>query len=53
MDDLEDESEVLLKPLGFPLRGLPGFVGGTVRPDGTVQLVLDLTDPVWTRTPYR
>jgi two-component system chemotaxis sensor kinase CheA len=42
VDDLEEESEVLLKPLGFPLVGLPGVVGGTIRPDGSVQVVLDL-----------
>lgn len=40
VDDVEDESEVVLKPLGFPLRGLPGIVGATIRPDGTVQIVL-------------
>ncbi len=44
VDELEDEREVLLKPLGFPLTGLPGVLGGTVRPDGSVQLVLDLTN---------
>ncbi len=43
VDDLEDESEVLLKPLGFPLQGLPGVVGATIRSDGAVQLVLDLS----------
>ncbi len=43
VDDLEDEREVLLKPLGFPLTGMPGVLGGTIRPDGSVQLVLDLT----------
>jgi len=43
VDEVEDESEVVLKPLGFPLRGLPGIVGATIRPDGTVQIVLDPT----------
>jgi two-component system chemotaxis sensor kinase CheA len=43
VDDLEDESEVLLKPLGYPLTGISGFVGATIRTDGAVQLVLDLT----------
>ncbi len=42
VDDTEDESEVILKPLGFPLTGMTGIVGGTVRPDGSVQVVLDL-----------
>ena len=44
VDDLEDESEVLLKPLGFPLTGLTGLVGATIRADGSVQLVLDVVD---------
>jgi two-component system, chemotaxis family, sensor kinase CheA len=39
VDDLDEESEVLLKPLGFPLNGLPGIIGGTIRPDGSVQVV--------------
>ncbi len=43
VDDLEEELEVLLKPLGFPLGGLAGIVGATIRPDGSVQLVLDLS----------
>jgi two-component system chemotaxis sensor kinase CheA len=42
VDGFEDESEILLKRLGFPLDGLPGLVGGTIRPDGSVQLVLEL-----------
>lgn len=46
VDDLDDEAEVLLKPLGFPLSGLPGIVGATIRADGSVQLVLDLANSV-------
>lgn len=46
VDDLEDESEVLLKPLGFPLGGLPGIVGATLRADGSIQLVLDLQSAI-------
>jgi len=42
VDELEAESEVLLKPLGFPLSGTPGLFGATIRPDGSVQLVLDI-----------
>ncbi len=42
VETLDEESEVILKPLGFPLEGLRGVVGGTIRPDGSVQLVLDL-----------
>src|SRR6202011_2555913 len=43
VDDLEDEAEVLLKPLGFPLHGLHSIVGATIRADGSVQLVVDLS----------
>jgi two-component system chemotaxis sensor kinase CheA len=43
VDDMEEEVEVLLKPLGFPLHDLPGIVGAAVRPDGSVQIVLDLS----------
>lgn len=43
VDELEEEREVLLKPLGFPLGNMPGVIGGAIRPDGSVQLVLDLT----------
>ncbi len=50
VDDLEEESEVLLKPLGHPLTGLAGLVGATIRADGSVQLVLDLTDRAFVKT---
>lgn len=49
VDDLEEESEVLLKPLGFPLTGMTGLVGATIRADGSVQIVLDLTDRAFSR----
>jgi two-component system chemotaxis sensor kinase CheA len=48
VDDVEDESEVLLKPLGFPLNGLPGVLGATIRADGSVQLLLDLASTALT-----
>jgi len=41
VDSIEEEREVLLKPLHFPLAGVPGLLGGTIRSDGSVQLVLD------------
>jgi two-component system chemotaxis sensor kinase CheA len=53
VDDLEDESEVLLKPLGFPLGRLPGIVGGTIRPDGSVQVVLDLASSAFGKSAAR
>lgn len=48
VDDVEDESEVLLKPLGFPLNGVPGVLGATIRADGSVQLLLDLASTALT-----
>ena len=48
VEDVEDESEVLLKPLGFPLNDVPGVLGATIRADGSVQLLLDLASPTWT-----
>jgi two-component system, chemotaxis family, sensor kinase CheA len=53
VDELEDESEVLLKPLGFPLRDLPGVLGATIRPDGAVQIVLDLSNTTFGPTVSR
>lgn len=44
VEELDEESEVVLKPLGFPLAGMRGVLGGTIRPDGAVQIVLDLVD---------
>jgi len=43
VDSVEDEREVLLKPLGFPLVGVPGILGGTIRPDGSVKLILEMS----------
>jgi len=53
VDDLEDESEVLLKPLGFPLSGLAGIIGGAVRPDGSVQVVLDIANVAFGKPEHR
>lgn len=50
VDDLEEEQEVLLKPLGYPLAGLTGIVGATIRADGSVQLVLDVSDRAFARS---
>ncbi len=44
VEDFEDEAEVILKSLEFPLTELDEVIGGTIRPDGSVQLVLD---PAW------
>ncbi len=53
VDDLEDESEVLLKPLGFPLSGLAGIIGGAVRPDGSIQVVLDIANVAFGKPEHR
>ena len=50
IDDLEEETEVLLKPLGFPLNNLSKVIGAAIRPDGSVQMVLDLANPAKTGT---
>jgi FOG: CheY-like receiver len=42
VDLVDEEREVLLKPLGFPLQEMDGVLGGTIQPDGSVQLVLDI-----------
>jgi two-component system chemotaxis sensor kinase CheA len=44
VDEFEDEAEVILKSLEFPLAEVDELIGGTIRPDGSVQLVLD---PSW------
>ncbi len=44
VDDLDEESEVLLKPLGYPIGAMPGVFGATIRPDGSVQIVLDMSE---------
>lgn len=43
VDVVDEEREVLLKPLGYPLENMDGVLGGTIQPDGSVQLVLDLS----------
>lgn len=42
VEDCEDEIEILLKPLEFPLQDMHGVLGATTRPDGSVQLILDV-----------
>ncbi|MGE3296892.1 MAG: chemotaxis protein CheA [Porticoccaceae bacterium] len=36
------QEEVVIKPLGTLLRGLPGFAGATITGDGSVALILDI-----------
>ncbi|MEQ1439311.1 chemotaxis protein CheA [Fontimonas sp. SYSU GA230001] len=39
--EVRGREEVVIKPLGPSLRGLPGVSGATVMPDGRVALILD------------
>jgi len=36
------QEEVVIKPLGAVLRGLPGFAGATITGDGCIALILDV-----------
>ena len=35
------QEEVVIKPLGAMLHGLPGFAGATITGDGGIALILD------------
>ncbi|MGB5145956.1 MAG: chemotaxis protein CheA [Porticoccaceae bacterium] len=43
------QEEVVIKPLGTLLRGLPGFAGATITGDGGVALILDIPSLVKSR----
>lgn len=43
------QEEVVIKPLGTLLRGLPGFAGATITGDGSVALILDIPSLVKSR----
>jgi two-component system, chemotaxis family, sensor kinase CheA len=43
VDDVLDTQEIVVKPLGRHLRGLPMYAGATILGDGTVVLILDAT----------
>jgi two-component system chemotaxis sensor kinase CheA len=42
VDELQGESQVVIKPLGRPLESTPGFSGSTILGDGRVALILDV-----------
>jgi two-component system chemotaxis sensor kinase CheA len=42
VDAIEDTEEIVVKPLGEQLRGVPTFAGATVLGDGRVVLILDV-----------
>jgi len=42
VDSLIGQEEVVIKPLGSSLHGLPGFAGATITGDGGIALILDV-----------
>jgi two-component system, chemotaxis family, sensor kinase CheA len=42
VDSLVGQEEVVIKPLGSTLHGLPGFAGATITGDGGIALILDV-----------
>lgn len=42
VDTIEDTAEIVVKPLGAILHGLPGLAGATILGDGKVALILDV-----------
>lgn len=42
VDDVKDTQEIVVKPLGRHVRGIPLFAGATILGDGRVMLILDV-----------
>jgi two-component system, chemotaxis family, sensor kinase CheA len=42
VDEVRDTEEIVVKPLGKELRGIPLFAGATIMGDGRVALILDV-----------
>ncbi len=42
VDDVSDTGEIVVKPMGKQLKGLPAFAGATIMGDGRVALILDV-----------
>lgn len=42
VDDVVGQEEVVIKPLGALLHGLPGYAGATIAGDGRVALIVDV-----------
>lgn len=42
VDDVDDTQEIVVKPLGRELKGIPAFAGATIMGDGRVALILDV-----------
>lgn len=41
VDEVSGREEIVIKPLGRGLQGMPGFAGATVTGDGRVALIID------------
>lgn len=42
VDQLMTQEEVVIKPLGALLQGIPGLAGATITGDGRIALILDM-----------
>ena len=42
VEQLVGQEEVVIKPLGAFLQGMPGFAGATITGDGRIALILDV-----------
>ena len=42
VDKINDTEEIVVKPLGRQLKGIPAFAGATIMGDGRVSLILDV-----------
>ena len=42
MDEVLDTEEIVVKPMGRAVQGIPVFAGATIMGDGTVALILDI-----------
>ena len=53
VDAINDTEEIVVKPLGKQLKGIPSFAGATIMGDGRVALILDVlgspSAPAWSR----
>jgi len=42
VDDLHDSEEIVVKPVGKPVQGIPLYAGATILGDGRIALILDV-----------
>ena len=42
VEEIHDTEEIVVKPLGAPLKGITAFAGATIMGDGKVALILDV-----------